>query len=107
MAEQPTGSTIEELEVGMSGSYERVVTADDIQKFGEVTGDEVALVKRIFSFLKMPFSADNEAGVRAWITMDSKRGHQVATATLEDFGLKSSVIEERLADYFKNYADFL
>ena len=76
-------------------------------RFGEVTGDEVALVKRIFSFLKMPFSADNEAGVRAWITMDSKRGHQVATATLEDFGLKSSVIEERLADYFKNYADFL
>ncbi len=39
MAEQPTGYTIEELEVGMSGSYERVVTADDIQKFGEVTGD--------------------------------------------------------------------
>lgn len=39
MAEQPTGYTIEDLEVGMSGSYERTVTADDIQKFGEVTGD--------------------------------------------------------------------
>jgi 3-hydroxybutyryl-CoA dehydratase len=39
MAEQPKGYTIEELKPGMSASYSKAVTEDDIQKFGEVTGD--------------------------------------------------------------------
>ena len=39
MAEQPKGYTIEELKPGMSASYSKAVTEDDIQTFGEVTGD--------------------------------------------------------------------
>src|SRR5262245_31016867 len=39
MAEQPKGHTIDELHPGMSASYSRQVTENDIQKFGEVTGD--------------------------------------------------------------------
>jgi len=38
-SEQPTGYYIDDLKPGMSASYTRVVTADDIQKFGEVSGD--------------------------------------------------------------------
>ena len=38
-ADKPTGYTIEDLQPGMSASYERTVTEGDIQKFGEVTGD--------------------------------------------------------------------
>jgi 3-hydroxybutyryl-CoA dehydratase len=30
---------IEDLVIGQSASYERTVTADDVQKFGEVSGD--------------------------------------------------------------------
>jgi len=37
--EEPKGYFIEELAPGMSATYERTVTADDIQKFGEVSGD--------------------------------------------------------------------
>jgi 3-hydroxybutyryl-CoA dehydratase len=37
--EEPTRYYIEDLKPGMSASYERKVSADDIQKFGEVSGD--------------------------------------------------------------------
>ena len=36
---KPSGYCIEDLAPGVSGSYTRVVTAEDIEKFGEVTGD--------------------------------------------------------------------
>ena len=39
MAEKPTGYVIEDLTPGMSASYERTVTEEDIQKYGEVSGD--------------------------------------------------------------------
>jgi 3-hydroxybutyryl-CoA dehydratase len=37
--EQPKRYYIEDLKPGMSASYERKVSEEDIQKFGEVTGD--------------------------------------------------------------------
>jgi 3-hydroxybutyryl-CoA dehydratase len=37
--EEPTRYYIEELKPGMSESYSRTVTEEDIQKFGEVSGD--------------------------------------------------------------------
>ena len=40
MPDQPArGYTIDELSVGMSASYERVVTIRDIEEFAEVSGD--------------------------------------------------------------------
>jgi 3-hydroxybutyryl-CoA dehydratase len=36
---EPKGYCIEDLQPGMAASYTRKVTADDIQKFGDVTGD--------------------------------------------------------------------
>jgi 3-hydroxybutyryl-CoA dehydratase len=40
MADQPArGYTIDELKVGMSASYERVITNQDIAEFAEVSGD--------------------------------------------------------------------
>ncbi len=38
-SEKPTGYYIDDLTPGMSASYSRTVTGDDIQKFGEVSGD--------------------------------------------------------------------
>ena len=38
-SEEPTRYYIEELKPGMSESYSRTVTEEDIQKFGEVSGD--------------------------------------------------------------------
>jgi 3-hydroxybutyryl-CoA dehydratase len=38
-AEKPTGYYINDIRPGMSASYSREVTDDDIQKFGEVSGD--------------------------------------------------------------------
>jgi hypothetical protein len=75
-------------------------------RFGEVTGDEIALLRRIFAFLGMPFTPQGEAGVRDWVAMDAKRPHQPATATLEDFGLQPAAIEARLADYIKRYSAY-
>ena len=37
--EEPKRYYIEELKPGMSESYSRTVTEEDIQKFGEVSGD--------------------------------------------------------------------
>ena len=37
--EEPKGYFIEDLKPGMSASYSRTVTGEDIQKFGEVSGD--------------------------------------------------------------------
>ena len=39
MAENPAGYCIEDLRPGMAASYTRKVTAEDIQKFGDVSGD--------------------------------------------------------------------
>ncbi len=39
MSEKPTGYYIDDLKPGMLASYSRTVTGDDIQKFGEVSGD--------------------------------------------------------------------
>ena len=40
MTDQPArGYTIDELTVGMSASYERVITNKDIEEFAEVSGD--------------------------------------------------------------------
>jgi 3-hydroxybutyryl-CoA dehydratase len=39
MADQPRGYTIDELTIGMSASYERVITDSDIAEFAEVSGD--------------------------------------------------------------------
>lgn len=39
MSEEPARYYIEELKPGMSESYSRTVTEEDIQKFGEVSGD--------------------------------------------------------------------
>jgi 3-hydroxybutyryl-CoA dehydratase len=40
MTDQPArGYTIDELTVGMSASYERVITDKDIEEFAEVSGD--------------------------------------------------------------------
>ena len=38
-SDKPQGHFIQDLAPGMSGTYTRIVTALDIQKFGEVTGD--------------------------------------------------------------------
>ncbi len=40
MADQPArGNTIDELSVGMTASYARVVTQEDVEAFAEVSGD--------------------------------------------------------------------
>ena len=76
-------------------------------RFDEIMKDEVALLRRIFSFLDMPFTESSEVGVRRWVALDATRQHQRSTATLDEYGVTPAEIEERLSDYFKRYAKYL
>ena len=76
-------------------------------RFTDIIGDDVALVRRIFSFLGMTLSAAGEASLRAWIAMDANRKHARSTQALDEFGITPAQIEQRLAPYIQRYAEFL
>lgn len=76
-------------------------------RFDEVIGDEVALLRRIYDWLGIPFSERAAVNLTAWLEMDATRGHRPNTMTLEDCGLTAPRLHERLAGYIKRYNEFL
>lgn len=75
--------------------------------FKQIVEDEVGVVRNIYDFLGMEFTADSEANLRAWIDHDAKRGYARNTAGIEDFGMDPEVITEELAGYIERYQAFI
>lgn len=75
--------------------------------FDEVIGDEVALLRRIYAWLDMPFTQTSEANLREWLQMDAERGHTRSAATLEDYGVTAEHVRQGMAAYIERYGEFL
>lgn len=76
-------------------------------RFGDILGDEEALLRRIYDWLGMEFTETSAANLTAWLEMDAKRQHVRNTTTLEDYGLSADAVRSRLSGYIDRYGDYL
>jgi hypothetical protein len=76
-------------------------------RFADVAGREIEVMRAIYAWLGMHFSASAEEKLHAWLAMDRERGHKRNTATLADYGVQPAALRERLSGYYRRYAEFL
>jgi hypothetical protein len=76
-------------------------------RFEEVVSDEIPVTRRIYDFLGMEWTDRAEQNLKAWIEMDSRRGHEPSKAKLETYGVEPEQIHEAFGPYLERYSEFL
>jgi hypothetical protein len=76
-------------------------------RFADVIGDEAALLRSIYEWLGMEFTAASEANLAAWLEMDARRDHVRSNAKLEDFGVTADDVTRGMSAYIERYGQFL
>jgi hypothetical protein len=76
-------------------------------RFAEVIGDEAALLRRIYAWLGVEFTASSEDNLAAWLAMDAQRVHVRSSATLEAFGVTEDDVRTGMSAYIERYGEFL
>jgi Sulfotransferase family len=76
-------------------------------RFEDIVNDEVGVSRRVYDFLGMEWTDRAEENLKAWIEMDSTRGHEPSKAKLETYGLEPEQINEAFGAYIERYSEFL
>lgn len=71
----------------------------------EANGLDVA--RRVHDFLELPFSAEAEKSVQAWLDTNVQHMHGKHEYSLDEFGLTSADIEKHFGAYMEKYAEYL
>jgi len=75
-------------------------------RFRDLSKDPLAAVKRIYDKFEMPYTAEVERHMRAWLDDGDHRTDRYGRYpySLEPFGLKAEVVARTFADYSKRFA---
>jgi hypothetical protein len=72
--------------------------------FGEFVGNEIAMIRRIYSHFALPFSSEAESRMRAFLAANPRDKHGAHRYTLADARLDATTERQRYAGYQQRYA---
>jgi hypothetical protein len=67
--------------------------------YADIMTDPAGVMRRVYGFLNMPFTAENEELVRRWVRENPQHKHGKHSYRLDDFGLSRSDIDKVFAAY--------
>ncbi|MCX6048536.1 MAG: sulfotransferase [Chloroflexi bacterium] len=71
--------------------------------YTELTADPVGAVERIYDYFGYALSPASSAQMQSWLAQNKQNKHGEHHYKLEDFGLTLGAVQERLADYLKEF----
>jgi hypothetical protein len=91
--------------VGHSTDIRKKVGADRILDvhYSGLMADPAAVIRRIYEFLVIDFTAEREALIKKWVMENPQHRHGLHKYRLEDFGLDRSYINQVFSAYRKEF----
>lgn len=75
--------------------------------FDEIVGDEMAVLEKVFGFLRAPFTDAHRENVKRWLAMDAARREPSRQYAAPDFGLEAERVNATFAGYVHRYVRFI
>jgi Sulfotransferase family len=75
--------------------------------YADIEANGLDVAGRVHEFLGLPFSAEAEASVKAWLDTNVQHLHGKHEYSLEEFGMTPAMVEESFAEYIELYADYI
>jgi hypothetical protein len=75
--------------------------------YSAISRNPIDAIRGIYEFAALPFTADSEAGMRAWLETNPADKHGRHSYSLADYGLTEARVREVYADYCDTYAAYI
>jgi hypothetical protein len=76
-------------------------------RYKELVADPVATIRGAYRHFDWDFTADSEAGIRAWLRDNPAGKHGARNYSLAEFGLDEQIVRNIYAEYIETYRDYL